>query len=187
MKKETKRKIVNFTTNIIDTFLGIPETLICSFDRKNFYYLMTNNFPEKQLTVDNICHWIHNLKKRGYIRIEKTNNTESIVFTDKAKLIVVDKLINKSPRNDYWHFVSFDIPERKRLGRDQFRRTIKRMGFKQIQKSLWVSDKNVGEYIEMASLEFGVSEYVVYLVTNKTNIDAHIKLVLTPPNSSEPN
>jgi len=178
MKKEVKNKLINFTTDILDAFLGIPETLVCAFDRKNFYYLMSNNFPEKELTVRNISQWIGNLKRRGYIEVNRVGNSESIVFTNKAKLAVVDQLVKKSGNGNEWHFISFDIPESKRLGRDQFRRTIKRMGFRQIQKSLWVTDKNVGEYVEMASNEFGVEKYVVYMITNKTNIDSHINTIL---------
>jgi len=179
MKKETKQKIKNVTIEIIDFFLGIPESVVNGFDRNEFYRLMQGHSGEKELTCSNIAKFITNLKNRGYIEIQATsNNSESIIFTNKARLAIIDRLIKRTKNDNKYCFVSFDIPEDMRINRDQFRRTIKRMGFVQVQKSLWVIDKNVGEYVEMAAEEYSVNEYVVYLVTEATNIDTLLPKML---------
>lgn len=164
-----KRKAV---FEVIDFFLNIPEALIKGFERNQFYNIINGNFVEQKLTCDNISHLISNMKRSGYIKVEKTDTRESIRFTDKARLAVVDKIAERSTVDSIHRFVSFDIPERLRLNRDQFRRTIKRLGFKQIQKSLWVCHKDIGDMVELAAREYKVLDYVVYVVSENTNIES---------------
>lgn len=175
MKNETKDKIKNFTIEVIDFLLGIPESFIYAFDRKEFYRYMSGFSTEKQLTCSNIAHLISNLKQKGYIEVVKTSNGESIQFTNKAKLAVVDRLAMRRKSDGRHYFISFDIPEDFRSNRDKFRRAVKRMGFVQIQKSLWVCDRSIGELVELAAHEYGVEKYVVYIVSEHTDIDAVIK------------
>jgi len=113
----------------------------------------------------------YKLKQSGYIYFEG----ESIRITNKTKMKMVDKFGHQS--NNY-RLVSFDIPERLKTNRNLFRRAIKRMGFKQIQKSLWVSNRNLGNLVEIAAEEYGVSDYVAYFISNKSNIDQHIRDLL---------
>jgi len=175
MEKKTKQKIKNFTIEVIDFFLGIPESLVDAFDRKEFYRMMSGFSNERELTCANIAGLISGLKRRGYIEVRKTANSESIRFTNKAKLLIIDRIAIKKPTDKTHVFVSFDIPEQLRANRDGFRRTIKRMGFRQIQKSLWVCNRNIGEYVELAAKEYKVWLYIVYIVSDLTNIEKTIQ------------
>lgn len=174
MEKETKRKIKSFTIDVIDFFLGVPESFIYAFDRKEFYRLLNGRPTEKVFTCNNIAKLISNLKRSGYIEVKKSGDNESIIFTNKARLAIVDRIAGRSGSDGKHRFVSFDIPERLRQNRDQFRRAIKRLGFRQIQKSLWVCDKNIGDLVESATEEYKVTEYVVYIVSENTNIETTI-------------
>ncbi len=179
MKKETKQKLKNFTHDVIDLFLGIPESFIYAFDRKEFYRMLQGSQTEKVLTCSNISKIFHNLKNQGYIEIEKSlNGNDSVVFTNKARLAIVDRLAARIPSSTKYCLVSFDIPERLKNRRNRFRRTIKRMGFRQIQKSLWVSDRMLGNLVDLASVEYEVEDYVVYFVSSDTNINNHIEQLL---------
>lgn len=171
-------KVKNFTLDVIDFFLSIPESIVKGFDRKEFYRFLSGYNTDKALTCGNIAHFISNLKRSGYVKIENIDGRESIKFTNKARLAIVDKVGARSVSDNKHRFISFDIPERLRLNRDQFRRTIKRLGFRQIQKSLWVVDKNIGDMVELAALEYEVSDYVVYIVSDKTNIDNTIDNII---------
>lgn len=176
MKKGNPTQISNLTAEIIDLFLGIPESFIYSFDREEFYRMMHGFSKEKVYTYSKIAKILHSLKRSGYVRIEKQDkDNQKIIFTNKAHLAIIDRQVARNPQDGIFRFVSFDIPEEKRRNRDQFRRSIKRMGFIQIQKSLWVTNKNVGNYVEIAANEYQVSEYIVYLVTVGTNIDWFLK------------
>lgn len=175
MRKEIKNEIKNFTIEVIDFFLGIPEAIAAGFDRKEFYRAMNGMPTEKQLTYSNIAQLISNLKRHGYIEISEKVNGESIQFTNKAKLAVVDSLANRKVSDGRFYFISFDIPEYLRPNRDKFRRVIKKIGFKQIQKSLWVFNKSVGELVEIAAYEYEVEKYVIYIVSENTDIDGVIE------------
>ncbi|MCL5411070.1 MAG: hypothetical protein M1324_04515 [Patescibacteria group bacterium] len=179
MKKEIKKKLKNFTHEIIDLFLGVPESFIYAFDRKEFYRVLQGVPSEKVLTCSNICKILNNLKQQGYIEVEKLpNGNESIVFTNKAKLAIVDRIAGKTLSAREYCLVSFDIPERMKNNRDRFRQALKRMRFHQIQKSLWVSNKKLGDLVELASVEYQVNEYVVYFISSNSNINSHIDQLL---------
>ncbi|MFA6423549.1 MAG: hypothetical protein WCW17_03825 [Patescibacteria group bacterium] len=179
MKKEIKEKVKNFTLEIIDLFLEIPENFINAFDRKEFYRIINGSPTPKKLTRSNISKILNNLKNNGYIQIEKTSTSESIKFTNKAKLAVIDRLAMKKISENFFCFVSFDIPEEMKINRNRFRRAIKKIGFHQIQKSLWVSNKNLGGFVDLAAEEYGVSDYVVYFISDKTNITDYINNLIS--------
>ncbi|MCL5410746.1 MAG: hypothetical protein M1324_02725 [Patescibacteria group bacterium] len=175
---DKKQKVGNLTIEILDFFLGIPEAIVSGFDRKGFYRIMQGMPAEKSLTVSNICKIFHSFKKSGYIEIINANQNESIRFTNKAQLAIIDKLAERHKTDNKYCLISFDIPEKFRSNRDKFRRVIKRMGFCQIQKSLWVCDRSVGWLIELAAKEYRVSDYVVYIISERTNIDQTIPQLL---------
>lgn len=125
-----------------------------------------------------ISRVVYDLKKSNYIEFDEG---DSVRFTNKAKIRFIDKFVPADKADKKRRLVSFDIPETKRRQRNAFRRSIKQMGFRQIQKSLWVCDKNVGDMVEVASNEFGVEEYVAYFVVESSNIDLFINKILTEP------
>ncbi|MFA4996093.1 MAG: hypothetical protein WC536_03045 [Patescibacteria group bacterium] len=141
-------------------------------------YEELNNASDHQLSPRQVSNMIYQLKNSNYIEICDEEGEKSIKLTNKAKIKLVEKIIEEEPKDNKYRFVSFDIPERLHHRRDKFRRTIKRMGFRQIQQSLWVTDKNIGEMVDIAAQEFEVEEYVAYIVSEKSNIDLHIKKTL---------
>ena len=164
---------------VLDFFLNIPESFVSGLRRDAFYRLI-HNFPHEQvLTCSNISQIFSNLKSRGYIKVEEKDGCESISFTNKARLAIVDKIAQRSKTDNKYYLVSFNIPERLRLNRDKFRRTLKRLGFKQIQKSLWVLNKNVGSTVELAAIEYNVNSYIAYFVSDNTNINDVINSLLS--------
>ncbi len=118
---------------------------------------------------------IYDLKRREYIAI---STNDSVVLTNKAKIKVIDAIVNNNRKDGKYRLISFDIPEIMRVERNHFRRTIKRMGFRQVQQSLWVSDKNIGDLVDAAAKEYKVSSYVSYFIADASNIDRHIARVL---------
>lgn len=116
----------------------------------------------------------YELKRRNYVRVI---HGDSVVLTDKAKLKIIDK-ISAEAKDSKFRILSFDIPEELRVNRDGFRRTIKRMGFVQIQKSLWVTTKNLSDLVEIAAAEYEVTDYIAYFIVEKSNIDNHIRKAL---------
>jgi hypothetical protein len=56
--------------------------------------------------------------------------------------------------------VIFDIPEALNAKRQAFRRTLKRLGFRQVQRSVWVSEYDYKDYMKTEVMWLGIGEYV---------------------------
>jgi hypothetical protein len=165
-----KSIIVSLLENLLDSF----ETIATSFVSRKAAY--RNLYCGGEFTRDQFGHRISDLVRRGYLE-KDTSNSDSVKFTTKAKLKVIEKLV---PRKDaVYRFVSFDIPESMNNKRNQFRKTIKRLGFKQIQKSLWVIDCDVSDLVELAAREYEVEKYIIYIVSSLSDVDGYIEKKLT--------
>jgi hypothetical protein len=173
-KNNKPKNAKSITIGFLDFLLGIAEGFVISIDRKEVYRRVYGHFEQK-LTVEKIAKHFDSLRRRGYLELSQDPNGNcSVKFTNKAKLALVDKIADRLLTDQNFYFISFDIPERLRTKRNAFRRIIKRLGFKEIQKSLWVYNKNVGVYVELAAKEYNVEDYIVYFVSNNTNINSTI-------------
>jgi hypothetical protein len=108
------------------------------------------------------------LQLRGYIRIDR--KSDSVELTTKGRI----KLLENSTDRDSdgrWRFLSWDIPENLKTKRNQFRKSIKRIGYKQVQKSLWASPFIVADQIDLIIDDLAISKYVAYIVSEKSNIN----------------
>ena len=174
------RKIVKVGERVLcaifDTFMYTAEGLAKSFDRKEAYKIISGNF-DFGIGRTGLSKCFYELERRGYIE-KNSSDQQSFRFTDKAKLAIVDKIVSIQNDQGTIMFVSFDIPECLHRNRDLFRRSIKKMGFRQIQKSLWVCNKNVGNFIDISAKEYKVSDYIVYIASKSTNIDNYIAKIL---------
>ena len=170
----------SFIVEVLDFLLSVPESYYLSFSKKDFYNIFNGLPADKKLTCSNIARIFNQLRKTGYIKVEtnKEGNT-SVRFTNKSRLVLVDKYALRLTSSDVYYFISFDIPESLRLNRDRFRRIIKKLGFIQIQKSLWVNNKDAGDFIEAAATEYKVNDFIVYISSNNTNINDYINQKLS--------
>ncbi|MCX6810735.1 MAG: hypothetical protein NTY30_03340 [Candidatus Berkelbacteria bacterium] len=112
------------------------------------------------------------LDRRGYIKINRA--ADSIELTNKGKI----KLIENSLDNKIdgkWRMLSWDIPEDVKIKRQQFCRSIRRIGYKQVQKSLWACPYIRADEVDLIIKEYGISKYVAYLRVDETDIESHLK------------
>ncbi len=173
--------------NYSRAFWGSVESLLVfAFDmgekaaqsiRRSDLYQQYKDLCGDNLTGKQISNQIYELKRSKYIEIED-DGERSIKLTNKAKIKIIESIVERKEQDHKYRFVSFDIPERLHYSRDMFRRIIKRMGFRQIQQSLWVTDKNIGQLVEIAAREYKVEDYIAYIVSEKSNIDFHVKQAL---------
>jgi len=171
--------VVSVIELLFKTTVVVGETI----SKTGLYKRLANEFKTSEINENRLSSTIYQLKRSGYISCDG----DSVKLTNKAKMKIVDQIAAKCSNSKKYHLVSFDIPEAKRLLRDQFRSAIKRMGFIQIQKSLWVSTRELGDLVDVAAEEYDVSDYVAYFVSESSNIDKHIaKQVKSPRQISNP-
>ncbi len=115
---------------------------------------------------------IHSLERNGYIKINRKNH--SLQITTKGRV----KIVENSPDNrtdGKWRFLSWDIPENLAKKRQQFCRSIKRIGYKQVQRSLWASPFIRSNNVYLLISELKIEKFVAYIVSEKTDIDKELR------------
>ena len=86
--------------------------------------------------------------------------------TQKAGWLQIDKLKIKRPQrwDRKWRIVIFDIAELKKLYREAFRGKLKELGFRPLQKSVWIHPFNCRDEIELLRDFFGLTEKEMRLI-----------------------
>ncbi|MDO8565075.1 MAG: hypothetical protein Q7R67_00380 [bacterium] len=74
-----------------------------------------------------------------------------------------------------WRVIIFDIPERKRLIRDQIRDLFKTAGFYHLQDSVWVYPYDCEDILTLLKSEMGVGKNVLYLIVDELENDKHLR------------
>lgn len=86
---------------------------------------------------------ITKLKRWGYLEERKITNKKKLCFTPKARVEIIRNILrNKKEKklkwDGKWRAIIFDIPELTRKDRDFLRRELRWIGFKELQKSVWI-------------------------------------------------
>ena len=69
----------------------------------------------------------------------------------------------------------FDIPERQRELRDKVRNTLKTIGFKQLQQSVWIYPFDCEDFITLLKMDFKIGKNLLYLVAEALEYDRHLR------------
>lgn len=164
---------------ILDGLLATVEDLIESSLDKRKAYQIAYGYVEHEWSMEKLFGFFSSARRKGYIQIVSQNDGQkSIIFTDKLRIVLLESISDRIESDGKYRYVSFDIPEQKRRQRNGFRRAIKKIGFKQVQKSLWVIDKNVGDLVEIAAHKYEVEKYVAYIIGERSDIDDSIGKIL---------
>lgn len=173
MKRKTKvilkHTLLNITADLLETlyFFG-EDSFSAILSKKEASKIFHSNYYHKY-TDTAFTKWLDRLRNQGYINYE--SGSESFEFTNKTKIKLAKQIGKNKPELDIYYFFSFDIPETMSASRNRFRKAIKHLGCKQIQKSLWVINKDVYDYVQMLAREFSVEKYVISVVSSQTDIE----------------
>lgn len=75
-----------------------------------------------------------------------------------------------------WRVVVFDVPEKKRRARDALRLEMKKLGFLELQRSVWVYPYDCRDAIDFLVEFFEMRNYVRYLVVSEMSHDADLRI-----------
>lgn len=171
MKKQTKEKFKSITKNIL-TLLGVGTgitLLAIAGGGRNGSKLLKS--------LGKYSHWqiiqtLKELRLRGYILFDEKDEKSSIVLTDRGLERVLhyrltDIFMMKKKWDYLWRMVIFDIPENKKFMREFFRRKLNRVGFYQLQKSVFVAPfKCEKEIIELCRINKILKHVLVLTVAS---------------------
>ena len=107
------------------------------------------------------------LKNQGLIEEVKTSDDLLIKLTFPGKKYLQENFEGKFKWDGKYRVVLFDIPEQKRVVRNLFRRNLKKWGFTIMQKSVWVSKRDVYKKLSEYIRELGIEQWVTVFETTK--------------------
>lgn len=110
------------------------------------------------------------LRENGFIDLIDDKEL-SFRLTDKGRdkaLWTRMKLVDEK-WDGKWRIVIWDVPEKRRVARDLLRYKLKWLGFKQLQKSVWVTKKNCTQALRDFIKKLGIKDWVV--VIESDNVD----------------
>ncbi len=88
---------------------------------------------------------LRKLKQQKLIHIQRTSNRIFLTLTKKGERVLIKEQLRNAPacKENECVMVVFDIPERAKETRREFRLLLKECSFLQLQKSVWMSQCDV--------------------------------------------
>jgi DNA-binding transcriptional regulator PaaX len=126
-------------------------------------------------------HVIYNtflrLKKEGYLAEVEERGEKKYRATLKGKTKILRFLKREKSWDGRWRIVIFDIPETQKKMRHFFRIGLIDLGFRQLQKSVWICPYNIADRVEELIDYHQAKDYVHYLLVEELdNRDVLMKL-----------
>jgi len=119
-------------------------------------------------------------RRHGYLEVVEKEGRKQIRFTTLGRLKIFGKQRFRKQWDGRWRILVFDIEEKRKITRNLFRQKLKDLGFKPIQKSVWISPYDVSEKIEelldLLNLEENVEYFIAEAVTHQQELIKKFKL-----------
>ncbi len=135
----------------------------------------------KKIKKEEVQKNIRNLYKSKLV--EKRRNSDgsyTLVLTDKGRIKALtyrfqDMKIGEKKWDNKWRLVIFDIPEKIKKGRDALRERLKKLGFYELQKSVFIFPYDCQNELDFLIEFFGLREYVRVGILEKIDNETHLK------------
>lgn len=134
-------------------------------------FSVLSSMPEYQeLKRKDLYNRYYFLVKKKYLcklgeRYELTEKARKLIKLKDLERVMEDKA--KKRWDKKWRIVIFDIPETMRIKRAALRDLLARLGFKKIQKSVWLSPHNLLSEVEELVREENLLRFVLLVETAK--------------------
>ncbi len=136
------------------------------------YSLYHRDLPNHRV----ISNGIYSLKRYGYLKEKRTKNEGKLYLTPKGRIEIIRNILKQKKDKKLkwdrkWRAVIFDIPETRRRDRDFLRKELHWIGFKELQKSVWIFPYDFGKELETL-LKFWKIEFrgdIRFLTIEKIN------------------
>ncbi len=176
VKSETKQKILLLLT------AGVALSL--SRSPKNYFKILKSVSGEwKKINRDKLIRAVREFHNNRIIDYkEKEDGTVEIVLTkegkEKALKYKIDEIKIKKPDtwDGKWRMVIFDIPEKKRKARKALRDKIRELGFRELQKSVFIFPYECEDEINFVVEVFDLRPYVRLLNVESFTNEEQFKL-----------
>jgi len=125
---------------------------------------------------------INRMEKKGLVQFVNKNGELKITISPKGNKIIRNLMLSdygqlKKPLkwDGKWRMVMFDIPEDKTKLRNIIRFHLKKIGFVQIQGSVWIYPYPCEEIVTIIKTNFNFDDEVIYITTDSFDKDLKFK------------
>lgn len=135
-----------------------------SQELKEWIYEVYGDYP-RPIKERSLSQAIRRLRLKGLIEQER-RDTESLVLRltqEGRELALLAKEDKVADWDGKWRIVVFDIPEKKRLVRQVWRRKLKNWGFARWQKSVWATRKNITQELRSLIKKLDIGDWVLVI------------------------
>lgn len=137
---------------------------------------------KKTYNKQSFANAFYKLKKEGCLVFEKNNHQIYVSLTEdgrkKAGRFQINHLSITIPKkwDKRWRIVIFDIKHKQRIKREALRGFLKRFGFYQLQKSVWVHPYECKNEIELLKSFFGfTTKELTLIIADHIDDDSQLK------------
>ena len=156
-----------FVTEVLPNSAHLIPTARKIFNRDDSYRKNYNRAQTISRLIDN--SYVRVISKDGKYKLELTN--------EGLRALGRHRSTHRTPRkwDGKWRIVSFDVYEKARQRRDQFRRELKEYGFVQLHKSLWVYPYDCEVFIELLRTDMHFGRNIQYILADRISNDIALK------------
>ncbi len=149
--------ILNTLSNIVVAYASHPGK-----DASSLYRAIRKFKKLQEISKSSLRDSLSYSLEKGYVRLKKRGNITRAELTDSGKKRLEKEEINSIPPKQKvwdkkWRIVIFDIPELHKSSRDGFAKSLKLIGFTQIQKSVFAfpypCQKELGVLVKFHDVE----------------------------------
>jgi hypothetical protein len=163
--KNNKKKIT--AKELLFKMIEAPINVLLSFDTKPAFSISRT---DELFSCEDAAQKLYYLNEKKLIKKIVKDNQKFYEITEKGKkLIAWEKIDEVTKRRSgqwdgYLRIVMFDIPENKKYTREVVRKKLKKIGFIQEQKSVFIYPFECKEEIDALSYFCSSKNYMKYLV-----------------------
>src|SRR3989344_1132187 len=118
------------------------------------------------------------LLKQGFLKRDERGFLQ-LTPKGETKLRTLEKYNYHLPHPKHWdkkwRVLIFDIPEKRKGLRDKVRLTLVFIGFKQLQKSVWVYPYDCEDLITLLKADFKIGRDIIYIIADTIENNAELK------------
>ena len=138
-------------------------------------------------STQNFTHSITYLERKRLVSLAEKDGQQILTLSEAGQRSVLqfnlEQIEIARPRKwDWnWRIVIFDIPEKRKRGREALRRKLRQLGFHQLQKSCFIHPFDCRSEIDFISEIYEVSPYVNFIVAREVEGAKELQKVFNLP------
>lgn len=170
-RKKISKLVLKITDGVLSTLIDLVllelflfiETSISGSPKKLHMARVLAWEDFERFNSDTIKRAIKRAQSRGFIKQDFTLTKEG-----KERLEgILPKYFGKKEWNGNWYLVIYDIPEEVKGYRDALRKKLKKLGFGQLQASVWVCPFDFFGEIKKIVDKYEISPYVIFAISDR--------------------